>query len=372
MARLARAEIFDPNEIACVHICSRSNRRCFLMGIDEYTGKNFDYRKDWIEARLKVMAANFGIDLLAFACMSNHIHLVLRSRPDVVETWTNTQIAERWWYLCPKRKVKRIVDGKRIRVAAEPTEAELNAIRDDPDQLAIIRTRLSDISWWMRLLCQYIAMRANGEEGPGLGRFWQSRFKAVRLLDMESLLACAAYVDLNPIRAAIAETLEMSNHTSVQRRIQSMMTSQQPSNPSDDGKVIAESVVSKASNQAPATQDRRSDSFLSPIFLDMNADPMDPIPSSGASRCSDKGIFVMQVMEYISILDWLSRSVVAGKRGSTPVDAPPIFERLKIDSAMWLSMASDFGRSFKLAAGKPQTLEMARSKSGHRFYRSRA
>jgi hypothetical protein len=64
-------------------------------------------------------------------------------------------------------------------------------------------------------------MRANGEEGEGLGRFWQSRFKAVRILDEETLLACAAYVDLNPIRAALAETLETSDYTSVQRRIAS-------------------------------------------------------------------------------------------------------------------------------------------------------
>ena len=65
----------------------------------------------------------------------------------------------------------------------------------------------------MRLLCQYIAMRANGEEGEGLGRFWQSRFKAVRILDEETLLACAAYVDLNPLRAALAETLETSGES---------------------------------------------------------------------------------------------------------------------------------------------------------------
>ncbi len=36
-------------------------------------------------------------------------------------------------------------------------------------------------------LCQYIAMRANGEDGTGLGRFWQGRYKAVRILDEESL-----------------------------------------------------------------------------------------------------------------------------------------------------------------------------------------
>ena len=45
MARLARAEVFNPNEVA-----------------------------------------NFGIDLLSFAILSNHFHLILRSRPDVVAT----------------------------------------------------------------------------------------------------------------------------------------------------------------------------------------------------------------------------------------------------------------------------------------------
>ncbi len=36
------------------------------------------------------------------------------------------------------------------------------------------------------------------------------------------MLACAAYVDLNPIRAALAETLETSDFTSIQRRIQAL------------------------------------------------------------------------------------------------------------------------------------------------------
>jgi hypothetical protein len=68
----------------------------------------------------------------------------------------------------------------------------------------------------MRILCQHIAMRANQEDGE-VGRFFQSRFRAVRLLDEQAILACAANVDLNPIRAAMAESLEASKHTSVQR-----------------------------------------------------------------------------------------------------------------------------------------------------------
>jgi REP element-mobilizing transposase RayT len=371
MARLARAEIFDPHEITALHVMAKTNRKCFLLGVDEQSGKNFDYRKDWIEARLKVMAAHFGIDLIAFACMSNHIHLVLRSRPDVVTTWTDSQVAERWWYLCPKRRVRQLVDGKQIRVPAEPTKADLNAICKDPEHLAMIRTRLSDVSWWMRLLCQYIAMRANGEEGTGLGRFWQCRFKAVRLLDAESLLACSAYVDLNPIRAAIAETLELSNHTSIQRRIQALQASQSETTPPPDSPAITSNVTSENNAPTESRHTQRPDSFLSPIGLDPTSDPMDPMPSRGHSRCSDQGVFEMPVSEYILLLDWLARNVVANKKGSTPVDAAPIFERLKIDPNMFLDMAKDFGKSFKLAAGKPQTLASARSKSGHRFYRSR-
>ena len=222
MARLARAEIFDPSEIAVVHLIGKTVRSCFLMGFDERSGKNFDHRKRWIEDKLKILAANFGIDLLAFSCLSNHFHLLLRSRPDVVATWDDSQVALRWWQLCPTRKVKLEINGEWVKVPAAPTEFELNAIRNDPVRLAEIRLRLSDLSWWMRLLCQYIAMRANAEEGEGLGRFWQGRYKAVRILDEESLLACAAYVDLNPIRAGLAEILEQSDYTSVQRRVQAM------------------------------------------------------------------------------------------------------------------------------------------------------
>ena len=175
MARLARAEVFAPDEVAVVHVINRVVRRCFLLGNDSVTGKNFDHRKVWIEDRLQQLAGAFGIDLLAFSCLSNHFHLILRSRPDVVATWDDTEVARRWLLICPIRKRK---DG----TPEEPNEFELNSIRHEPDRLAKIRTRLSDISWWMRLLCQNIAQRANRDDGE-VGKFFQSRFRAVRILD---------------------------------------------------------------------------------------------------------------------------------------------------------------------------------------------
>ncbi|HUE72653.1 MAG TPA: hypothetical protein VMP01_17335 [Pirellulaceae bacterium] len=73
---------------------------------------------------------------------------------------------------------------KTNRAAPEvPNEFELNSIRHDPERLAKIRTRLSDISWWMRLLCQNIAQRANRDDGE-FGKFFQSRFRAVRIFPL--------------------------------------------------------------------------------------------------------------------------------------------------------------------------------------------
>ena len=92
MVRLARAELFDPSEVAILHVIARVTRRCFLFGFDPVSGKNFDHRKVWIEDQLKTQAANFGIDLLSMAILSNHFHLILRSRPDVVATWDDTEV----------------------------------------------------------------------------------------------------------------------------------------------------------------------------------------------------------------------------------------------------------------------------------------
>ncbi|MFN7893435.1 MAG: hypothetical protein ACK5OC_24295, partial [Pirellula sp.] len=190
MARIIRAEIFNPREVAVLHLCARVCRRCFLLGDDPFTQKNFDHRKNWVEDQLKVQAAAFSIDLITLAVMSNHIHLVLRSRPDVVDAWDDREVARRWLMICPKRKDK---SGN----ALEPNESEIESIRSNPVALKSVRLRLSDVSWWMRILCQKIAMRANKEDKE-VGKFFQGRFKAVRLLDEEAILACSAYVDLNP------------------------------------------------------------------------------------------------------------------------------------------------------------------------------
>jgi hypothetical protein len=179
MARLARADVFDPNEVSVFHCINRCVRRCFLCGHDPLTGNNYDHRKQWLENRFCFLAACFGIDVLGFSILSNHFHIILRNRPDVVATWDDEEVARRWLRLCP---VRRTAAGQ----PEEPTQAELDAIINVPKRLAEIRRRLSDISWFMRMVAEPLARAANVEEQTS-GRFWNQPTSCVAPLRLTKL-----------------------------------------------------------------------------------------------------------------------------------------------------------------------------------------
>src|SRR5262249_4975151 len=141
-----------------------------------------------------------------YAVLSNHLHVILRTRPDVVQGWSDAQVAERWLRLCPLR---RNPDGS----AAKPEEREIQALVADAPLCAERRSRLGNLSWFMACLAQHVARRANKED-LCRGRFWEGRFRCQLLLDDAALLACSVYVDLNPIRAGVAATPEESEFTS--------------------------------------------------------------------------------------------------------------------------------------------------------------
>jgi hypothetical protein len=104
MPRIPRKFLFDPTKVGMYHCISRCVRRAFLCGVDRLSGKNFDHRKQWIQDRLEFLAGQFGIDILGFAVMSNHLDVVLRNRPDLIAGWSDVEVARRWWNLFPLRR----------------------------------------------------------------------------------------------------------------------------------------------------------------------------------------------------------------------------------------------------------------------------
>ena len=361
MARMARAEVFSPDEIAIVHVMNRTVRRCFLLGDDPISGKNFDHRKVWMEDQLEIQAQNFGIDLICYALMSNHFHLILRSRPDIVATWDDAEVARRWLTLCPKRKPSKRKAAKgqdKDPKLLVPTQAEIDAIVNDKVEVKELRSRLSDISWWMRLLSQKIGSRANRDDNE-IGKFWQSRFKGVKLLDEASILACAAYVDLNPSRAAIAENLEGSLFTSAQQRVLELRSMAERK-----GRVKGK--APKAGRRLPPLKSIAGS--LCPVGLNEGKSGIGTCAHTEGRRASDKGFLQISTAEYLDLLDWTARRLRSGKRGSTPKCAPPLFERLGIDERTWLELTKEFGRLFSIVAGKPTVIDATRSpKRGQRY-----
>src|SRR5690606_24260691 len=145
--------------------------------------------------------------------MSNHYHLVVRINAERAAGWDEREVAARWM---------KIFTGPPIvhtwLAGGSPDEATAARAREEVTKW---RERLCDLSWFMRCLNEHIARRAN-EEDCCTGHFWEGRFKTQALLDEQAVLACMAYVDLNPVRAGIAETPEGSDYTSIQQRIRQL------------------------------------------------------------------------------------------------------------------------------------------------------
>ena len=74
-----------------------------------------------LEELLEEVAECHLIDLLAFAVLDNHFHVLLRNRPDLKRKLTPSSVARRWLLLHPKRRDDK---GK----ACEPTRRA----SDDP------------------------------------------------------------------------------------------------------------------------------------------------------------------------------------------------------------------------------------------------
>jgi REP element-mobilizing transposase RayT len=343
MARLARGETINPAKIQILHCIQRCVRRAFLCGKDPVTGQSFEHRRGWIRDRLQFLASIFGIDCLTYTILSNHAHIVLRSRPDVVASWSDKEVAQRWLRLHPKRRKK---NGD----PAEPSEPELNMIVNNPARLAELRLRLSDISCWMGRLAEYIARRSNAEDNC-TGRFWQGRYRGDNLLDDAALLTCAMYVDLNPIRAAMAETPETSQFTGAKDRI-------------DD--LAARSDRSSDHDWQRAGAGQQS-GWLSPIGIDEQKDELGPELDTTGRRASRKGFLSISLTDYLQLLDWTGRAIRADRRGSIPAHLAPILTRIGVNGEHWYELVTRFGKLFKRAAGSAENLAAEARRRGVRW-----
>ena len=290
------------------HVIGRCVRRGFLCGVDAATGKNYEHRRQWIVDRLALLAEVFAIDILAYAVMHNHYHLVIRVNTKAGNSLSDAEVMARW------RKLYGL--PLLLRQYQAGTLSKEDVVRAQ-QLIDIRRKRLMDISWFMKLLNEHIARLANAEDMCS-GAFWEGRFKSQALLDENALLTCMSYVDLNPIRAKIADTPEQSDYTSVQARC----------NPKIKAKVRLA------------------------LFKDETEYKDGTIPFTRN--------------EYLKLVDWAGRMQRSDKRGFIASDQPPILERLGLQGTRYQAANSMFSDSIK-AFGAPETLREAATALGQKW-----
>ena len=317
----ARKNLVSLQDTPYYHCIARCVRRAWLWGVDEYAGKDYSHRKQWVIERLGQLAQIFSIEICAYAVMSNHYHLVLYVNRERARKWSQRTVVEHWEQLFRlPPSVQRWRTG-----AASLAESEL-AERIIEDW----RARLLDISWFMRCLNEHLARRANAED-QCKGRFWEGRFRSQALLDEAGLLTAMAYVDLNPIRAGIAVTPEGSEFTSIYDRI---------------------CMLHGASS---ASEHSRIDQI-----------PLRSFKAAG-ERAGQSIPFALE--EYLHLVDWTGRVVRRDKRGSIDPSLPPILHRLAIDPDAWERAMHSEGKVFGRALGRLDTLRLHAATLGQQWIR---
>ena len=287
------------------HLTSRCIRRAYLCGRDEYSNRNYEHRRQWMVDRIRFLTSVFAIDVAAYAVMSNHYHLVVHVNEPEAQGWTNEEVCQRWLQLYANHPlVERWQKGGTT--SAAENEAAL-AIIDE------WRGRLCDISWLMRCLNEYIARKANKEDNCQ-GRFWEGRFKSQALLDEKALLACMAYVELNPIRAKMATSVQDSEYTSAYER--------------------AHNKASKQDN---------------PDDLPFKVKPL--LGFIGNEHQGQPHGIAFSLLDYFELIEETGKIIREDKRGYIDEKHFPILQQLGFSGDDWLDLAQHFGKKYHRAVG---------------------
>ena len=266
-------------ETCFYHCISRCVRRAFLCGTDARSGRSYLHRSGWIEQQLLKQSRAFCVDVVGYAIMSNHYHVIVKVNLDLAASLSSEAVLARWQQLYRLNPLMVRFKAGNVLTDAEKVSAD--------EQISRMRENLVSISRFMGYLNERIARKANAEDDCK-GRFWEGRFQSQALLDETALLQCLVYVDLNPVRAGLSHDTMQLDFTSIKRRLAGNNSDLIPFKP-DKPEVVTDHY------------------YHLPIHFD----------------------------DYLQLLDWSARITLEDRPGTIPEDVLPLIDRLNIPPEHW-------------------------------------
>ncbi len=140
-----------------------------------------DVDKDYLLGLIKRLSTLYCVDVLGFALMGSHFHLVARMHPE--EEVSDQDVIRRY---------QKYYGGEKY-IGGEQVEE--------------VRKRLCSLAAYVKDIKQGFTFYYN-KKYLRQGFFWGGRFKSLIVEDGPTLVNLLAYVDLNPIRAEIVKRPE--------------------------------------------------------------------------------------------------------------------------------------------------------------------
>jgi REP element-mobilizing transposase RayT len=191
-------------EAAVYHCLSRVTQGRFLLGVEEK-----DFLRQWLWR-----AAEFcGVEIITYALMSNHFHVLVRipEKEAADAQMTDEHLAQRLGNLEGEESQQRFLRHRPAHREESFTQLGLDISDEDraswDDEWQARRARLlqrmHDVSQFMKLVKERFTTWYNRRHQT-YGTLWADRYKSLIVEDHpDALKTLALYIDLNPVRAQL-------------------------------------------------------------------------------------------------------------------------------------------------------------------------
>ena len=174
---------------ACYHVVSRINGRAFLLR---------DVEKEAFRDLLRRVAGFCGVEVLTYAILDNHFHILLEVPGEVGEL-SDEALLERARLIYGNERKGQPLSMVRIELALRAGGEVRTAMRE------LLIKRMASLPMFVKMLKQRFSILYNRQHDR-VGTLWEGCFHSVLVESTPSALrAVGAYIDLNAVRAGLVD-----------------------------------------------------------------------------------------------------------------------------------------------------------------------